>query len=168
MKKRAAILVWLFATAFAAPAAAEFADGLAAYDAGDYQAAYLVWLPLANAGDGDSQSALAELYLSELLNPPAGVNERRRNQRTAVYWYSLAARCGNLVAQLNLGDLYARGVGVERDFVQAYLWLDLAARQGREWAARRRGEVAAGMTPAQTAKARALISDWRPAKLCRP
>ena len=46
------------------PARADFAGGLAAYDSGDYYGAYLAWLPLARAGDGDAQAANADFYLS--------------------------------------------------------------------------------------------------------
>lgn len=148
-------------------AAADFFDGLAAYDSGDYQAAYLAWLPLAKSGDTDAQAAIADLYLSEHLTQPAGANERRRVQRTGIYWYTLAARCGNAVAQLNLGDLNALGIGTGQDPVQAYLWLGLAARQGRDWAAARQREVASEMTADRIAEAETLIADWRPAPECR-
>ncbi len=149
-------------------AAAEFSGGLAAYDSGDYDAAYLAWLPLAKSGDGDAQAAIADLYLSELLTRPTGANERRRVQRTAVFWYSLAARCGHAVAQLNLGDLNARGIGTVRNPVQAYMWLGLAARQGRDWAARQQGQVADGMTADQIDEAKTLIAGWTPAQACKP
>lgn len=144
----------------AAPAKADFPDGLAAYDGGDYYAAYLEWLPLAKAGDGDAQAAIADLYLSELLNPPVGANERRRIQHTAAWWYTEAARCGHIVAQLNLGELYLLGIGVERDLVQADMWLALAAVEGNRWAADLRDEVLPEMTPAQRAQATAKIESW--------
>ena len=45
------------------PAArADFADGLAAYDAGDYETAHEEWEPLAAAGDANALTALAGLY----------------------------------------------------------------------------------------------------------
>ena len=149
-------------------AAADFSGGLAAYDSGDYYAAYLAWLPLAKSGDGDAQAAIADLYLSELLTQPVGANERRRIRQTAVFWYSLAARCGHAVAQLNLGDLKARGIGTARNPVQAYLWLGLAARQGRDWAAKRQDQVADDMTADQIAEAEGLIAGWQPARECSP
>lgn len=148
------------------PARADFSDGLAAYDAGDYYAAYLAWLPLAEAGDGDAQAAIADLYLSELLTVPAGANERRRIQRTAVWWYRQAAQCGHTVAQLNLGDLYANGVGVATDPVQAWLWLGLAARGGNAWAAQRQAEVGRIMTPPQLAEGRSLMDGWAALDRC--
>lgn len=141
-------------------ARADFAEGLAAYDGGDYYAAYLAWLPLARDGDGDAQAAIADLYHSELLNPPAGANERRRIQRTAAWWYRQGARCGHVVAQLNLGELYSTGLGVERDPVQAYVWLGLAARGGNRWASEFQQRVASEMTLPQRNEAVARLESW--------
>jgi hypothetical protein len=45
--------------------------------------------------------------------------------------------------------------------VSAYVWLSLAAEQGRRWSARRRDEVAAQLTPEQRAEAEARIGVWR-------
>lgn len=149
------------------PARADFFDGLAAYDAGDYYAAYLAWLPLAEAGDGDAQSSIADLYLSELLTVPVGPSERRRIQHTAVWWYRQAAQCGHTVAQLNLGDLYANGVGVEADSVQAWLWLGLAARAGNAWAALRQAEIGQVMTRAELADGQSLMGEWAAPDSCR-
>ena len=148
------------------PARAGFPDGLAAYDAGDYYAAYLAWLPLAKAGDGDAQSAIADLYLSELLVQPAGANERRRIRNTAAWWYRQAARCGHVVGQLNLGELYLHGIGVERDPVQAWLWLGLAAKAGNAWAAGLRDRISGTMKRPQRAAAEARLLAWSPAADC--
>ncbi len=145
---------------FAGQARADFAEGLAAYDGGDYYAAYLAWLPLAEAGDGDAQAAVADLYLSELPNPPAGANERRRFQHTAAWWYRQAARCGHVVAQLNLGELYSTGIGVERDQVQAYVWLGLAAQGGNRWAFDFQQRIASKMTPSRLGDAVARLESW--------
>ncbi len=145
----------VFFALWAAPLRADFAEGLAAYDAGDFQAALEAWLPLAEAGDAEAQVALAQLHISGL-----GVTA---DPATAVRWYRRAAAQGEPVAQLNLGDLYGRGLGVPRDLVQAYLWLSLAANQGRLWPDLRRQEIAAAMTPAQLAEAKRLVEAWRPA-----
>jgi TPR repeat protein len=144
----------------AGQARADFSEGLAAYDGGDYYAAYLAWLPLAKAGDGDAQAAIADLYLSELLDQPAGATERRRIQRTAAWWYQQGARCGHVVAQLNLGELYSGGVGVERDLVEAHVWLGLAAQGGNRWASEFRQRIASEMTPLQRDEAMARLDSW--------
>ena len=163
---RLLITILLLVLSAGPPARADFIDGLAAYDGGDYYAAYLAWLPLAKAGDGDAQAAIADLYLSELLSVPVGETERRRVRHTAVWWYRQAAECGHTVAQLNLGDLYANSVGVAADPVQAWLWLGLAARSGNAWSARRQAEVGRRMTPTQMAEGRSLIDRWEAPDRC--
>lgn len=136
-----------------APARADFAAGLAAYDAGDYRTAFEEWRPLAEQGDTEAQVALAGLYR-------AGQGTRA-DLAEAIRWYRRAAEAGDPVAQLNLGDLYSRGAGVPRDLVRAYVWLSLAAAQGRLWPERRRREIAREMTPAQVAEAEARLKAWR-------
>lgn len=131
------------------PAKADFADGLEAYDGGDWTAVLAAWRPLAESGDAEAQTALGGLYLTG-----TGVSV---NLAEAVRWYRLAAEQGNPVAQLNLGDLYSRGSGVGRDLVQAYLWLSLAAAQGRRWPERRRQEIQPAMTAAELAEAKRLV-----------
>lgn len=66
---RAATLVALSLLFVGAPSRADIADGLAAYDAGDYATAVEEWRPLAEAGDTEAQVALAGLYLSGLGVP---------------------------------------------------------------------------------------------------
>jgi TPR repeat protein len=148
---RAAALAFGLLTAV--PAAADFADGLAAYDAGDYRAALEAWRPLAEADNAEAQVALADLYASGALGAA------RPGQ--AAEWYRRAAEQGHAMAQLNLGDMYARGAGVPRDPVRAYVWLSLAARQGRAWAERRRREIVVRLTPAEATKATALLIEIR-------
>jgi TPR repeat protein len=94
------------------------ADGLRAYDAGDYAVAARIW------------GALAEE--------------------------------GNAMAQLGLAGLYRQGIGVPRDLVEAYVWFDLAAAQGRRGAQERRHELAAELTSEQLAEAERRITAFRP------
>jgi len=128
------------------PAWADFADGLRAFDAGDYAAALAAWQPLAEAGDADAQAALAGLHLQGL--GVAGDAAR------AAALYRQAARQGHVMAQLNLGDLYRRGIGVRRDPIEAYRWLALAAGQGHPWAQARLAELAQTLSPAALSEAR--------------
>jgi len=124
---------------------ADFAAGAAAYDAGDYATAVEEWRAAAEAGSAEAQTALAALYQFG-----EGV---ARSYREAARWYRRAALQGNADAQQNLGDLRAAGLGGGRDLVAAYAWLTLAAAQGRAWAAARREEIAAAMTPAEIVEA---------------
>ena len=54
--------------------------------------------------------------------------------------------------------MYKNGLGVSQDYVQAHMWLDLAAMAGDQGAAENRKIVAALMTPAQIAEAQKPIT----------
>ncbi|MFQ5785339.1 MAG: hypothetical protein ACE5H8_11010 [Alphaproteobacteria bacterium] len=73
------------------------------------------------------------------------------------------AERGDADAQYMLGYLYARGEGVARDLVRAYLWYALAARQGDSFAAAALGDLARRMSDVQLTEARALADAWKPA-----
>jgi TPR repeat protein len=131
-----------------------FAEGLEAYDAGDFDTTVAAWRPLAEAGNVEAQVAVAGLYLQGL-----GV---RADPTEAARWYRMAAEAGDAVAQLNLGDLYSRGLGVPLDLVEAYAWLTLAAEQGNKWPAARRDEIAVGLSDAELEEAVKRVNRYRP------
>jgi TPR repeat protein len=85
-----------------------------------------------------------------------------QNDVEAVRWYRKAAHQGYVDAQFNLGAMYKNGLGVTQDYVQAHMWLDLAAMAGDRGAAENRNIVAALMTPAQIAEAQKLGREWKP------
>jgi len=143
-----ACVVGSLATASLARADA-FADGLAAYDAGDYPETVRIWTGLARRSDPRAQVGLAGLYRSG-----QGV---QRDLGMAADLYRRAAEQGSDDGQLNLGRMYAEGVGVPRDLVQAYVWLSLAAARGRTWAERRRTTLRAEMSAAQLSAAEQQI-----------
>lgn len=120
------------------PAAASFAEALAAFDAGDYRSAHDLWRELAEAGDPEAQVALAGLL-------EGGVPGFSRDLRSAAGWYRKAAVAGNAIAQMNLAQLYAEGRGVRSDRICALVWFTLAADQGHGWAATRRQSIAAAV-----------------------
>ncbi len=72
------------------------------------------------------------------------------------------AERGDMDAQFMLGFLYARGEGVARDPVRAYLWYALAASQGDRFAADDLAALTRAMTAADRASAEALLRGWRP------
>ena len=49
-----------------------------------------------------------------------------------------------------------------QDYVQAHMWLNLAAAQSHADAVKNRDIVAALMTPAQIAEAQKLAREWKP------
>jgi uncharacterized protein len=80
-----------------------------------------------------------------------------QNYEQALFWYREAADQGYAYAQDEVGSMYAEGQGVPQNYEQAYIWFDLAAsREGEATLpAKNRDDVAAKMTPAQIADARA-------------
>ena len=74
-------------------------------------------------------------------------------------WLPLAEQ-GNEKAQAVLGGMYYMGRGVQQDDVNAAMWLDLAARQGDQSAARLRNHAISEMTPDQIAEAERLAREW--------
>ena len=103
--------------------------------------------------------------------PSGGTGRRYRGDqadpRAAARWFRAAAEQGDPVGQLNLGDLYSRGLGVERDLVEAYVWFSRAAAQGRRWPRARLEALEASMTAAQLEAARAALA-LKPAPSRRP
>jgi hypothetical protein len=52
-----------------------------------------------------------------------------QNYQEAAKWYRLAADQGLPSAQIGLGYLYFRGLGVEQNYEEAYFWLELGNRR---------------------------------------
>lgn len=75
------------------------------------------------------------------------------------------ANRGNSKAQFALGLLYQGGKGVDRDYIQAYMWYGLAEAKGHKIAPRNKGEVAKKMTPEEIEKAQALIAQFKPSTI---
>lgn len=61
---------------------------------------------------------------------------------------------------LELGLMYSAGRGVERNFIEAHKWLNIAALRGSLAARSYRSEVAEEMTKADIAKAQRLAREW--------
>jgi TPR repeat protein len=110
------------APVLAAPADAPFREGLSAYNSGDYHKAMKIWLPLAQREDAASQAGIGFMYHRGL----GMVTDNRK----AAYWLRKAAEHGQPEGQLMLGSLYFYGAGVEKSYVQAYAWCDLAQDGG--------------------------------------
>src|SRR5262249_4557682 len=120
---RQAALIALLCLAFApAPAQANdsYADGLKAYDRGDFKGAFDIWLPLAQKGNATAQHGVALLY--EL-----GRGVAKSDDKEAAKWYAAAAKQGVPDSQANLALMYAEGRGVDQDYTKAAdLWQQAA------------------------------------------
>lgn len=141
--------------AFAAPAAAQdVQSGIAAWQAGDYNAAVQQWRPLADAGNADAQFNLAQAYrlgrgVAQNLNLAEQWFERAARQRheqagaslglllfqngrarEAMPWLQAAAGRGDPRAQYVFGTALFNGDVVRRDLPRAYGLMRAAAAQG--------------------------------------
>jgi len=103
-------------------------DPKAAFDAGDYETSYKLWLPLAEQGNAEAQNYVGIHHYLGL-----GVN---RDLMAAAKWYGLAARQGYVDAQRNYGNMFYDGTGVHQNFYNAYIWYFAASQQGNENAKR--------------------------------
>jgi TPR repeat protein len=84
----------------------------------------------------------------------------------AVRWCREAADQGCTTAQASLGFKYALGEVVTRDYVQAHIWMNLAASRAsgddQERYARTRDSLAGVMTAEQLTEAQHQAAAWRP------
>jgi len=168
-------------------------DAVAAYQRGDYATALRLWHLLAERGDADAQFHLGVMYESGqgvLRSDAEAIKWYRKaaeqgdavaqfnlgvmyakgaspNYAEATLWYRLAADHGLAGAQFNLGMMYEEGEGVSRDYVQAHMWLTLAASQlpalgtnQRNSTVDARDRVACKMTPQQIVEAQELAFEW--------
>jgi TPR repeat protein len=70
---------------------------------------------------------------------------------------------GDPDAQYAIGLMYLEGRGEPQDYVQAHMWLNLAASASGFYVyTKKRDDAAARMTPAQIAEAQKLAREWKP------
>lgn len=89
-----------------------------------------------------------------------------KNITRAIELYTEAAIANYAPAQYNLAVAYLTGDGVEQDFVQAYKWFELAARnqQQKEKARERQDILTKFMEPEEIKKAKELIKNFAPSQ----
>lgn len=103
-----------------------FDEGLKAYDAGDFQAAYRTWDEIADY----DLAALRNIAL--MLRKGQGVD---KDPKAALRKMAQAADLGLVTAQADLGEMLLRGEGSAVDIPDAVLWLGRAAEAGHPLAA---------------------------------
>src|ERR1700690_1517258 len=94
------IVVFVFASLGFDVLAAEIDVANAAYEAGDYAKAAVIYKDLANAGNAEAQMKMGMLYQFGQSVP--------RDYPTALQWYEKASAQGNQDAQGRLNNLRAR------------------------------------------------------------
>jgi hypothetical protein len=112
-------------------------------------------LRAAEQGDANAQYDLGEVYYY-------GGDSLSANIVEALKWWRKAAEQGNGDAQYQLGCAYSEGEGVPKDYVQAYMWFDLACWSGEThtlWnpmQEQQREDIAGFITTDQIGQARRL------------
>ena len=164
-------------------------DGLDAYDRGDFNTAYKLFLPLAEQGNADAQFNLGFMYQKghgvpqdhkeavkwyrlavEQGFPTAqlylggmyleGLGVRQ-DYKEAEKWFRLAAEQGDASAQFNLGVMYDEGQGVDQDYVLAHMWYNLAGSSGNKDSTKNKKLLEEKMTPQQIEKAKEMARNWK-------
>ena len=134
--------------------AADFSEGVRAYEHNDYATALRIFRQFAAQGDVTAQNRLGVMY-----GNGQGVAQ---DYGEAMKWYRKAADQGYALAQFNLGVMYGNGQGVPQDYIQAHLWYNLAAGQGEELGRKARDSLLDLMTAEQIAEAQKLAREWKP------
>ena len=159
-------------------------DGIAAFEALEYQQAMELLRPLAEQGDMSARVKTGIMYARGLgVKQDAGEALKWFRQAVlqgsaeaefglgnmyetglgipldtaaAIKWYRAAGRRGHAGAQYRLGVIYFRGEGVSTDYVTAYAWMSAAAAQDHSRAASYSQMIADVLTPEKLTEARAL------------
>lgn len=139
MKRVIALVAFLGLVQYASAAQADYYDGLKAYKAKDYQTAYDIWLPLAEAGNAGAQYGVGEIFMESALRAPLverliirshkGLSKQDLN-RAAETWLKRSAEQAYVGAQFALARMYQYGSLGYSEYRKAVLWYRRAANQG--------------------------------------
>ena len=99
-------------------------DPKKAFEKGDYETAFNLWLPIADNGDTEAQNYLGIIYSLGL--------GKKRDYKKSLEWYERAAKAGHSDAQRNYADMINYGRGTKKDNYQAYKWYYAALQQGNK------------------------------------
>ena len=133
--------------------AVDATEGHAAFEERDFDEAFEILEPHAEAGDADAQFKVGFMYLHG-----RGAN---RDYDLAVKWIGKAGEQGHAEAQYNMAMNYNLGRGVPEDLVQAHMWATMASAQGYRAAGELKEDTAARMSEDQVREARDLAASWR-------
>jgi uncharacterized protein len=86
--------------------------------------------------------------------------------KTALAMFTKAANNGDAKAQYMMAGMYADGLGVSQDYVEAYKWFNIVVagptdKEAQDLAIKSRDDVAKKMTPAQIAEAQKRAKEWK-------
>ena len=105
-----------------------------------------------------NRGAVSTPFLRELLP---------QDYEKAALWYRRAAERGDVDAQLNIGLMHARGIGVKQSFLKAFKWFELAViyspnSEFRDKAFFNRENAASMLDRKEIEKAERWASTWKP------
>ncbi len=114
------LLLAVFMILTLSPALAGKPEGKEAYFSKDWPRALAELRPLADGGDGEAMVLLGNMY-----NDGSGVV---RDHKTAMDLYLKAASQENVDAMLAIATMNASGIGVAKNWPEAIVWYEKAAR----------------------------------------
>ena len=118
------------------------------------------WYELAaEQGNSESLYNLGNLFYIGKKKPMLHINYVR-----AARYYRQAAESGDEISQFSLGKMYAEGKGVTKDYIQAYMWLNISNAKGFKPAGKLRDALEKKMTKDQISKAQEMSKNWKPKK----
>ncbi|MBT3044693.1 MAG: sel1 repeat family protein [Candidatus Thiodiazotropha sp. (ex Codakia orbicularis)] len=135
-----------------------FQRGLEAYLAQNYEAAFGIWLDLANKGVVGAQNNVADMYAygkgvkqntTEAIRWYKKASDNglalaaiqlgntynfgyftEKNEKQTFHWYLTAAKLGDPMAQEWVGNMYEEGIGTEKNYKKALYWYQKSAERG--------------------------------------
>ena len=107
----------------------------------------------AEQGDALAQTMLGSIYANGDFGVP-------KDDTEAVMWYRKAAEQGNAYAQYVLGLKYELGEGVSQDYVEAYMWFNIAESNDDKQAKETRDKLLPKMSQEQIAEAQTMSTKW--------
>jgi len=108
------------------------------------------------AQNAEDRSCITQFELGELFEK----NDKARDYTSAFRWYLHSAKHGYRKAQHRLGTMYARGVGVTRNYIEAYAWCKVSAAQHSRRAIFKLRKIEPYLSTEQIAKARKLSRQY--------
>ena len=175
MRRIAATLAVVGALLFSAGAAwADYDNGLAAAQRGDFATALQEIRPLAEQGDAEAQYWFCIMYREDWAGPKNNAEAVKwcrkaaeqglaaapyRNNAKAMEWYRKAAEQGHPSAYTSIGLMYQRGAGVPVNYIKAYMWLSLSKALGNSWLGDWLNRLSKQMTLSQIATAQELTAE---------
>ena len=104
----------------------QFKQALQAFEQGNYDIAFQIWMSLAQKGDPASQHNIGLMYGNGV-----GI---KQDETQAIIWTKRAANQGYADSMMNLGWAYTNGRGVKRNVTEAMKWYSRACAKGKKLA----------------------------------